>query len=296
MSLPTLRLVTLAKVCAFTPSIAFALLLATVTLPTTVHAWCQSANVQSPRGSCMQRCPEPSDAGDGTFVWLAWDDRDLTWQLERGGSRDAPREVVIAIVDRSFFRWTNVTCGEHALDFAVSFDPSPSDEMVAVHTLLGPNENQVLFDDAWAAHDHDPSAFALATVHYSPSTGRIRGADLELNEEHWRFTTCPPAGCVDGQVDLENVVTHEIGHFFGLAHTPNDAEATMWACSAPGDVHMRDLEEDDVAGLCALYGGRVTGGCGCVAPGARDPHSDEAAALVLVGLIAVGAHRLRRRR
>lgn len=245
----------------------------------------------------MQRCPEPRDAGDGTFVRLAWDDRDLTWQLERGGSRDVAREVVIAVADRSFFRWTNVTCGEHAIDFAVSFGPSPSDDPVAVHTLLGPNENQVLFDDAWAAHDHDPRAYALTTVHFSTLTGELLGADLELNEEHWSFAACPPAGCVDGRVDLENVVTHEVGHFFGLAHTPDDADATMWACSAAGDVHMRDLEEDDIAGICALYGARVTGGCGCVVPGARDPHhDDEAAALVLVGLVTVGARRLRRRR
>lgn len=244
----------------------------------------------------MQRCPEPIDAGDRPFRRLRWTDRDLTWQLERGGSHDLPRDVVIAVVDRSFFRWTNLTCGEHALDFAVSFDPSPNDDTVPRHLDVGLNENQVLFSDVWEARDLDPNAYAITTVHFAPS-GRILGADVDLNEEHWRFTNCPPEGCVDGRVDLEHVFMHEAGHFFGLAHTPDDSDATMWACSGEGDVHNRDLEPDDVAGMCAIYGGRVTGGCGCAAPGASFvARGDEGVWLAAIVLGSVCARRLRRRR
>ena len=62
---------------------------------------------------------------------------------------------------------------------------------------------------------------------------------------------------------------HELGHFFGLAHTPDDHDATMWACAAEGEVHKRELAADDLEGICAMYGSRVTAGCGCGAPGAR---------------------------
>jgi len=67
------------------------------------------------------------------------------------------------------------------------------------------------------------------------------------------FVICPDSGCIDRSVDFENVATHEIGHFLGLAHSEEE-DATM-ACTAPRDeLRKRSLEEDDRAGICAAYG------------------------------------------
>ncbi|MCB9599040.1 MAG: matrixin family metalloprotease [Sandaracinus sp.] len=263
------------------------LLLLLASLPDVAQAWCQNTNVTVPLGGCRQRCAVEDDAVDARFLRLLWEDRDLTWVLAREGSRDLPRDQVIAIVDAAFTRWTGLTCEDHALRFDVSFDPEPSDDEVAVHRLLGPNENQVLFDDEWVAHDHEPGAYAITATYYNTLTGEMLGADLELNEERWTFATCPPDGCSDGRVDLANTVTHELGHFFGLAHTPESADATMWACAAHGETLKRDLEPDDMAGMCALYGGHVEGGCGCAAPGAgRSNVPWVLGGLVLVAVLA----------
>lgn len=269
-------------------------------LPTTLaRAWCQSANVQAPMGSCAQRCPEPSDAGGGPFVPLRWDDRDLTWVLQRDGSRDLTRELVIAVTERSFRRWTGVRCGERGVAFEVSFNPTPHHAPVSEYiefVVLEENENQVLFDGEWVAHDHDPRAFALTSTHYLRATGELVDVDTELNEESWAFAFCPAEGCDDGRVDLESTMMHEVGHFFGLAHTPDSESATMWACAEPGEVDKRELEADDVEGMCALYEGRLEGGCGCAAPGLGGATSALGVGFGGASIAVLGARRRRRRR
>ena len=74
---------------------------------------------------------------------------------------------------------------------------------------------------------HDPSAIGLTTVMYvntpgSRGDGTILDADIELNNVNYTFTI-DPANAVarpGTQVaDLENTLTHELGHVQGLAHT-----------------------------------------------------------------------------
>jgi MYXO-CTERM domain-containing protein len=150
---------------------------------------------------------------------------------------------------------------------------------------------------------------ALTQVLHDPASGRILAADIQLNgwdgsgrgtamttsQHGWYFTCIPattqPSGCTTyGQagcagVDLQNTVTHEAGHFVGLAH-PCRADAvsgdpSLPLCSAPvpagqvpynqrtmspttqaGDTGKRDLSADDIAGVCAVYP-TPSGGCGC---------------------------------
>ncbi|KNA11874.1 hypothetical protein SOVF_131050 [Spinacia oleracea] len=54
------------------------------------------------------------------------------------------------------------------------------------------------------------------------------------------------------QVDLNTVVLHEIGHLLGLSHT-QDQSAVMFAIVDRG-VKKRELQQDDVLGIQAIYG------------------------------------------
>jgi hypothetical protein len=94
-------------------------------------------------------------------------------------------------------------------------------------------------------------------VWHDPASGEIYDADIELNEDNKTFVVCPDAGCggsVDlNTADLENTLTHEMGHYFGVAHTPDDSNATMWSEASPGETIKRTIEADDNAGLCAIY-------------------------------------------
>jgi uncharacterized protein (TIGR03382 family) len=135
------------------------------------------------------------------------------------------------------------------------------------------------------------NTLALTTVLYEKSTGRIVDADVELADwggaagalasvptgssgptDGWYFTCLEPAGkpiCTTyGQpdcayIDLQNTLTHEAGHFIGLAHdcgsdvgitcTPAFASVTMYPNAPPGETQKRTLSPDDVAGVCDIY-------------------------------------------
>ncbi len=73
-------------------------------------------------------------------------------------------------------------------------------------------------------------------------------------------------------MDLQNTVTHEAGHFLGLAHPceadpgtatangvpvcsghPEMTSVTMFPSASPGEISKRTLAPDDVEGVCAIY-------------------------------------------
>jgi hypothetical protein len=66
--------------------------------------------------------------------------------------------------------------------------------------------------------------------------------------------------------DLQNVLTHELGHLLGLGEDMTDVDATMYAFSQPGETGKRDLEVVDKDSIAALYDeefdAELQGGCG----------------------------------
>jgi hypothetical protein len=155
----------------------------------------------------------------------------------------------------------------------------------------------VFRSDVWGRNGmmYDESAIGLTTVWSAdrdgdPSDGLINDADIELNAVNFTFTvtgqdTARPHTKLE---DLENTLTHELGHVLGLAHTcwdhkakvhdmdvqPVDnngnlvpdcfpppgvtlpdqiTQATMWPLSPPGFTGMRNLSDDDVHGVCDVY-------------------------------------------
>ena len=96
----------------------------------------------------------------------------------------------------------------------------------------------------------------MTTTTYDANTGRIYDADIEFNEQHFVFDT---AGATD-RYDLQSVVAHEAGHVLGLDHS-EFWDATMYGHINAGELDKRDLEPDDVAGLCSIYA--PGGGCDC---------------------------------
>lgn len=191
---------------------------------------------------------------------------------------EPPHSLTIAQVQDVFrtaaATWAAVDCGS-GLDLSPRFSIDVLMETDACtrsgHNGRGHNVNSVMFindERDWTdVRGWAPVAFAVTLAWHLESTGEIVDVDMEINEARGMWTTCEPTGCVDGTtcpvsgcgreggpVDLQNVVTHELGHYLGLGHTTIDhPDATMFARAQFGEITMRDLDTDDIAGLCDAY-------------------------------------------
>jgi hypothetical protein len=107
--------------------------------------------------------------------------------------------------------------------------------------------------------------------------------------------------------DLQNVTTHEAGHFFGLGEDPVERGATMFQAIDQCETHKRALAATDIGAMSALYAVSSTpssvevagseptqagvAACQLVAPGAG---GSTLAGLLPGGLLALLAWRRRR--
>jgi|SRR5450631_205176 len=162
--------------------------------------------------------------------------------------------------------------------------------------VVNDGKNSIIFETTnW---DGPYGALAYTRVWKEPS-GHIVDADIAINAvpgigfEWANLDPGAPSGGHLPLVDLQTVMTHEFGHFLGLAHTcatsgtgadENDAPmsgtdylgqpipscddtgvpqfaAVMWAKIDDGSSAKRVLSTDDARGVCAIY------------PSAQDPHA-----------------------
>ncbi|HEY8943278.1 MAG TPA: matrixin family metalloprotease [Polyangiaceae bacterium] len=291
---------------------AFAVVAAATGVTRSAPAYCRSTTCAAaePPASCgagsTRRDPVTGCLRRG--IPLFWQERCVSFSVHHEGSPELLLDYseAEAIVARAFAVWPGSNCGSsHPSITPVSLGPLECDQR-EFHER-GPNANAVLF----RGHDwpHDRRAIALTTVNFSPSTGQIFGADMEINAEDYPLT----------EASLVYVVTHEAGHFFGLDHS-NDRSAVMYEDYAPLTETTAPVEPlltpDDVAGICAIYppdravsqvcspepelgfavdcGGDVVGSC-AVGPG-RGAASAHGLLATMVGVALLALGRCRRRR
>ena len=86
------------------------------------------------------------------------------------------------------------------------------------------------------------------------SNGRIVEADIQLNAgERWALTL---AGCRFSQVMLEAVMTHEVGHAYGMGHVGESKHGRLTMSThldAPCNNQESTLGRGDMLGLESLY-------------------------------------------
>ncbi|MBZ0138012.1 MAG: hypothetical protein K8I27_16775 [Planctomycetes bacterium] len=106
----------------------------------------------------------------------------------------------------------------------------------------------------WVDSNIASGVFAVTITTFDTTTGQIVDADMELNDRDFTWDTLGPAGTTGsiGRAMVENVVTHELGHFLGFDH-PANSQSTLFFASSPGLIDQTTLEIDDRAQLLSDY-------------------------------------------
>ncbi|HEY8077453.1 MAG TPA: matrixin family metalloprotease [Labilithrix sp.] len=192
---------------------------------------------------------------------LTWTSMPITYRFQADGSSKLDSDATRVAVRAAFDAWSAIECdaGRTSLRFEEGSDiqADKPEDAVRASTPFG-----IYFrDDAWT-HDDADESLALTNVQYGLVTGTIDYADIEINTFENQFAL---AGSDPG-IDLQAVVTHEVGHYIGLAHsTAKDSIMVARYCQSDkrcsGDVSsIRALSDDDVAAVCALYPPKGIGG------------------------------------
>ena len=195
-------------------------------------------------------CATDADGCITEGVPIAWKSACIGFAVNDVGTAQLDFTQSKHIIQRSFAQWSDVACpggGKASFTFLPLAD-------VPCHRSgydrTGPNVNVVLFQDSdWKYRGID-GTLAKTAVTFDHDTGEILDADIEVNAAFNALTVSDDPAKV--KYDLPSIVTHEAGHFLGLAHTA-DSTAVMFATYNPGEMSLRKLTPDDVLGICDAY-------------------------------------------
>jgi hypothetical protein len=267
---------------------------------TKVFAFCRTT-------TCDDPCEFDLDTGCAIGgIPIAWPTRCISYSVQTDVPSSIGLEAATVAIDSAFLTWQTAACigtgAPPTISVSNAFGPATCNH-VEYNRAQG-NANVIMFrDESWDYVDAS-KALALTTVTFNVKTGDIYDADMEINTP-LLGTSLPGLG--GGAYDLQAVVTHETGHFLGLAHS-EQAGATMLYTYGP---RMRSLADDDVAGICAIYPPArpagvcdptprqgfsaqcamdPTAGSGC-SMGRRRPATPAAAAILALGAMLVWRRR-----
>ena len=169
----------------------------------------------------------------------------VTYQLNLFSAPSSVRSNLATIVGNSFGTWSPLTKG------------------VSLTRGTATSASRARFDSqniiAWNFLSR--SVLGVTYIWYNPDSNYVVEVDTILNSRHpWGWTdpksinvdqTCPPTNAYDAQ----NILTHELGHWFGLddLYNSTDEDLTMYGYGAKQELKKDTLEFGDKAGVANIY-------------------------------------------
>lgn len=227
----------------------------------------------------------------------AWPGGCVFVQPDIAGSPDIAASDLFLTVKKSVDNWATPTAGCSYLQ--INYDePAAAEAHYDGKNVIKFRTDKWCHPDDAQSHGvcYAPEAAAITSVYMidsnDPRDGLILDADVEMNNLNFTFAIVDPTVSIlptpranTSLADLENTLTHELGHLLGLSHTCLDASsgkfdvdetgaappacaslntlptdqrtkiawATMYNFAQPGETRKRSPEADDVAGVCAAY-------------------------------------------
>lgn len=220
-------------------------------MPRDAAAYCQLLTCQKDCKIDRAGCPTGGEP-------LYWPKMPLVFRFHSRGSRLLVREEARAAIRAAFHRWSDVVCKDGrrtSLRFREDEDVD-GDKPLDLTNDRAPEPFGIYFRDFGWPHRDGDATLALTTHLFGKSTGRIEYSDMEINTGAKRFSTDEQ---LDG-TDLQAVITHEVGHYIGLAHSRADQSIMADRYCDAGDDRCekgkfaaRRLAPDDVQAVCDLY-------------------------------------------
>lgn len=274
-------------------------------------AYCRSTTC---RTTASKECATDENSCPADGAKLFWPTSCVSYAMNELGTQDLDPVETRDIIRKCFQSWTEVPCPSGG-NASITFEEhEPVACKKSEYNKDGANLNVVLFqDDDWNYRGID-GTLAKTSVTYNDQTGEIYDADIEVNAAN-NTVTLPGSKTIE--YDLQAILTHEVGHFIGIAHSSDDS-AVMAPTYSPGSIAQRQLTADDIAAVCAIYppksgvacnpeprggfgdedpNGTTTKACAVSSlPGESSGLARPAAAFAIMGLGVLAAARRARRR
>ncbi|MCE9666883.1 matrixin family metalloprotease [Myxococcus stipitatus] len=221
----------------------------------------------------------------GLPLCLMWPGRDYIYHLDADGSSRTPGDTEVAAIEAAFDSWRALSreCSDYrfirgedwSLPVMVGYDKEHRYDNYNVITFRERSCEDVVAgtDPCWREEtcgnqydcwEHGAGTIGLTTSTFSYNDGRVLDSDIELNaavsESYpgFLFTTVDSPPCVGTQAtncvatDLQNTMTHEIGHVVGLDHVL-DPGSTMQPTAPQGETSKRIIDPGSARGFCSTY-------------------------------------------
>ncbi len=189
--------------------------------------------------------------GEGVGAFLFWDESSFPVPYFISAKSFRGKSDFVPAIDQSFRTWRNLD--------------GVKVEFVGVGCSdIARNENDGVNNVIFVEKDWQFGAAAIAITRNfyvsgeAARSGQILDSDILLNGVDHVFSTNNTLNTHD----VQNIVTHEVGHFLGLGHDgpsgQENEDAVMFAVAKTNEFKKRTLHPNDIAGIREAYAGSGT--------------------------------------
>lgn len=231
-------------------SIAAVVMAGALLLARDAAAYCRSTSCNP----TIEKCVIDGNGCPRSGAPLTWTSLPLTYRFHASTLEKIDGKRAREAVRRAFDTWSNVSCDgkRTSLDFVEG--PEIKGRLPKGTDPAKDNFGIYFREAAWPFAEADDT-LALTNQSYGRVTGNIDYSDIAVNLTKREFALADD----EAGIDLQAVVTHEVGHYIGLAHS-RVASSIMIERYCESDNRCkgsidaaRALGEDDVAAVCTLY-------------------------------------------